>query len=174
MAGPRRGLHHGLAAVEPQPAIGLAHELRAHVVARMAAVRLVVREGQHGLPRDDAFEQRIGHRARVSLQQAGADHQRGKIRLGRERAAQRGHQREVRGQAEAQSALRFGQGRAQQAEVTCQALPERWRCIVGGGQCMKSLLEAMLVVEVAREAVAQHREGVVLVGEGGHGKRASA
>jgi hypothetical protein len=73
---------------------------------------------------------RIGLRAGVALQQAGADHHRRQVRLGRERAAQRFHQREVRGHAEAQAAVRFGQRRAQQVELARQALPERRRRIV--------------------------------------------
>jgi hypothetical protein len=172
MAGPRRRLHHGLAAIEPE-AVALAHELRLHVVARVAALRFAVREGQHGLPRDDAREQRIGLCTGVALQQAGADHHRRQVRLGRERAAQRFHQREVRGHAQAQAAVRFGQRRAQQIEFAREALPERRRRIVGSRERMQALLEAVVVVQVAREAVAQHREGVVLFGACAHCKNLS-
>jgi hypothetical protein len=69
----------------------------------------------------------------------------------------------------AQAALRFGQRRAQQAELARQALPERRRCVVGVAQRVQALLEAVVVLQVAREAVAQHREGVVLFGEDAHG-----
>ena len=154
LVGPRRADHNGFVAVQ-HPARAVLARGGGEVGPVVAALRLGGGEGEDRLAGDDPGQQ-VGLGRMVGTgEEAAADHHRAHVGLDHQRRAQLLHDHHGLGRAAAQAAQVFRQGRAQNAEIFGERLPD-FRPPPGLRlQRRAAGLEGVVVGEIGREAVAQ-------------------
>jgi len=156
VGGVRRADDHGLVPVEDIARAVLAGG-RLQVTDIVAALRLGIGEGEDGLAGDDLADQLVRAGGGAVLQEAAADDHRAEVGLDHEGFAQLFHDHHVLGVAAAEAAEGLREGRAEDAQLVSEGAPDLRPPVRLASQGRPALVEAVVIGQVARDGVAEHR-----------------
>ncbi|MCY1424367.1 hypothetical protein D9M71_401070 [compost metagenome] len=126
------------------------------VVQAMTAASLALRPGDAYVAGHDGRNDPFGHLAAGALEQATSEHHGGQVRLQHQGTAEGFHDDLVLDRTAAKTAEGFGECGGENAQLAGEGLPALGTPALRRTHGRHALVEAVLLVQIAREHVAQH------------------
>ncbi|MNM81729.1 hypothetical protein D3C81_937400 [compost metagenome] len=152
---PRRAEHHGLVAAH-YVSVAIAPRAGLDVVQAMPAAGLALRPGDAHIAGHDGGDYPLGQFTAGTLEQPAADHHGGQVGLQHEGAAEGLHDDLVLDHAAAKPTERLGECGGENAQLAGERLPAFGAPALRRSHGRHAPVEAVLLVQIAREHVAQH------------------